>query len=792
MPTSNIEPRTIPDDATPKDFTLVLYTKTEINDINTAEKDRVNTELDKKVDKQSVGSPAGLGTLDEHGKQTFAEVSYATSQEASDGILDNKTMSPALVKQEIEALRTESDTKYIEDSEKAVANGVATLDHSTKVPTEQIPTLPYVEDSEVAQPLGIATLDANGKLTAEQMPTVSSVGSYYVSTIADMLSLTNISKGDRCIVHNNQADPSKEGEYIALVNSPTHENEWGSVPPSNAVTSVNGQSGTVNITTISESAANKLLIAAVQNKADALENDIAQNTTDIDILTQQIVVNTDADVNLQNQHKFKIVSTIDDQVIPSERIYYTGTSSPTNNIGWLEVYEESFGSRIYQMFMDKNSGSRFTRSSALGDGSDWTSWSRVTQNKFNLSDYTNPNPEAGDVWRDGGTFWFKGISGTNGNYSSGVYSNDGVSGFYIKDLNTDNLVSDMHYRESQGYFINLRDKANGSLLSELQLSEDGSVVNPTFDVNTVTDKDSLAPIWLVEKGLRAKADKEYVNSAIINTYSGTTVPNDADGKDGDRYHRFASQANQTIQSGNSLEAYDQTYVEIYYDNTQPGLYSISLEPSIRKVYLDYGGDGSSKTDSLVLKLDGQDIPLTIDSKNEVNITASYSSGADSIIQALQVGTPFEVIAEIASGKEEEYTKNNDKWYLTPIFNHTYDFKKVGGTGNEITINTDTWTDVLDNQLEQRDAGIYEYKHSVTFNHSSTSRSAEFRFSLDGGLTWDTRTREVKDTTNDEDTEALFPIEYGGGTPRLRLQARCESASDTLTIKWASQILQRVA
>ena len=339
--------------------------------------------------------------------------------------------------------------------------------------------------------------------------------------------------------------------------------------------------------------------------------------------------------------------------------------------------------------------------------------------------------------------------------------------------------------------IILRTKADdGSVMAEMRLMPDGTIVNPTAPVD-IRSFDSLLTAQNMEGPMNGKASVAYVNSVVINTYTGTTIPSPTLGHSGDRYHRFSGDTPDTsLKNGLSDNDYALTGVYLFEDLSSQGIQEIFVSPHERKVYVTYGSNELPPMHDPILNVLGTDIPLSIVFQSNRSFNATYDAGADTIIEAIRTTSPYTLKATTLAGKDEDYTKFGDEWFYTPIYDHTYDFVKVGGTGNEITISTDTWTDVLDTQLDTRKAGVYEYKHSATFNYSSTGRSAEFRFSLDGGNTWEVRTKEVKDTTNEEDTEALFPFSYGGGTPRLRMQARCESSSDTLVVKWASQILER--
>lgn len=59
----------------------------------------------------------------------------------------------------------------VSEADVGVANGVAELDSTGKVPASQLPSMNYIPTSEKGANSGVATLDASGKLTATQKPT---------------------------------------------------------------------------------------------------------------------------------------------------------------------------------------------------------------------------------------------------------------------------------------------------------------------------------------------------------------------------------------------------------------------------------------------------------------------------------------------------------------------------------------------------------------------------------------------------------------------------------------------
>ena len=65
---------------------------------------------------------------------------------------------------------------FIPVTDKGIPGGVATLDSSGKVPSNQLPAMNYIPTSEKGQPSGVATLDTSGKLTSGQLPTIAASG----------------------------------------------------------------------------------------------------------------------------------------------------------------------------------------------------------------------------------------------------------------------------------------------------------------------------------------------------------------------------------------------------------------------------------------------------------------------------------------------------------------------------------------------------------------------------------------------------------------------------------------
>lgn len=89
---------------------------------------------------------------------------------------------------------------------------------------------------------GLASLDAGGKLPTSQLPNLAITSTSVVASQAAMLALT-AEEGDVAI----RTDNGKT--YILSSNSPSTLADWKEVTAAGAVTSVNGQSGTVSLST---------------------------------------------------------------------------------------------------------------------------------------------------------------------------------------------------------------------------------------------------------------------------------------------------------------------------------------------------------------------------------------------------------------------------------------------------------------------------------------------------------------------------------------------------------------
>ena len=113
----------------------------------------------------------------------------------------------------------------------------------------------------------------------------------------------------------------------------------------------------------------------------------------------------------------------------------------------------------------------------------------------------------------------------------------------------------------------------------------------------------------------------------------------------------------------------------------------------------------------------------------------------------------------------------------------------------MTISDDSFQEVIRTEIAQLNNGVFEYKLGARFTYSTTGSSAIFRYAIirndDPAPTWHEIWEEPKDTSNDMNISVFYPIdEQNGDKVELALQARCESASATLTINFADVIIDQ--
>ena len=92
----------------------------------------------------------------------------------SEGAVGNFTLGMVIDVTDIDMryieIHTDPKLDFIKNSEKGVADGVASLDSSGKVPESQLPELDFIPNDEKGQPNGVMPLNADGKADAKYLP----------------------------------------------------------------------------------------------------------------------------------------------------------------------------------------------------------------------------------------------------------------------------------------------------------------------------------------------------------------------------------------------------------------------------------------------------------------------------------------------------------------------------------------------------------------------------------------------------------------------------------------------
>ena len=123
--------------------------------------------------------------------------------------------------------------------------------------------------------------------------------------------------------------------------------------------------------------------------------------------------------------------------------------------------------------------------------------------------------------------------------------------------------------------------------------------------------------------------------------------------------------------------------------------------------------------------------------------------------------------------------------------HSFDFQKEGiGNGGKIDVVSDTYVDVCKLVTPHREAGTYMVSFANTFTYSKTTKSAHFRTSTDGGTNWQEIRIEIKDTTNLETQNLIYPGVFSSGVHELIIQAKVEATGDTLSIHYSDIVFER--
>jgi hypothetical protein len=119
---------------------------------------------------------------------------------------------------------------------------------------------------------------------------------------------------------------------------------------------------------------------------------------------------------------------------------------------------------------------------------------------------------------------------------------------------------------------------------------------------------------------------------------------------------------------------------------------------------------------------------------------------------------------------------------------TYDYDKQS---NILNI-PETYTELNSFTSPSRPAGIYEVGMSFTWQFDIANRSALFRWTTDGGTTWNEFQSEPKDISDKNATYYQYPFNHPGGTMQIITQMRKSDVNGTLDVTFSDVWFRRVA
>ena len=347
----------------------LAYYKPEIDELLSTEATRVDIALALKSDKIDEGTTGGAATLDNSGEVNSYQLPFSEVLESMDA-------------EEIVTIINPKRLHYVIEQTTVAKDTVGALE-------------------------GVCPLNATGKVSAAYLEPTGTVATYVRETLDERNAIIGVLEGDRCYVTNDPTDVGGDvnGQYLAEIDAPTL-NDWTLLPNLDAVTSVNGQVGIVEITSITESAANKSDITALDirvtdNETDvlALQGEASTHTIDIADHEDRLVVN-EADLVVLNAHSRNddVFLATDVDTILTEGTYTVDTNLPGtgNTSGILRVASLASSTVLgekQQRISELQDGKEYIRTAVAGVFGVWAEEAlsaRVSYNHVEMTyDYSN-------------------------------------------------------------------------------------------------------------------------------------------------------------------------------------------------------------------------------------------------------------------------------------------------------------------------------------------------------------------------------------------------------------------
>ena len=156
----------------------------------------------------------------------------------------------------------------------------------------------------------------------------------------------------------------------------------------------------------------------------------------------------------------------------------------------------------------------------------------------------------------------------------------------------------------------------------------------------------------------------YVDSVIINTFSGTGVPPTTLGKDGDIFKSFPSETPEIVMNELSSGNYDANDLfEVFYDLGSDDLWQIKISYTLGVILLKYGSNGTPDENGYTMQIgSGTVYDLHLYSSNVQAITLKFPVSANTDVQSITTATNIKISSKKLTGKVVDYLKYNSVWF----------------------------------------------------------------------------------------------------------------------------------
>ena len=196
------------------------------------------------------------------------------------------------------------------------------------------------------------------------------------------------------------------------------------------------------------------------------------------------------------------------------------------------------------------------------------------------------------------------------------------------------------------------------------------------------------------------------------------------------------------------------------------------------------GKGSHDRDSVHFKSEFINTLISDNSYKNIVELGCGDGNQLSYFKGYKKYTGYDISPNIISKNKTKFDKDETKLFTTDLNNiieNKYDLVLSLDVLYHLVTN-DIYETVTQLTTPISPIGVYELKLSMTYSLNSTNTSAFFRFSMDGGTTWNETRKEPKDNTDKLMVDYSFPFEQNANqVVDIVVQARKETAGDIMEI-----------